>query len=413
LIALSPEPSLHVHPDTLENPFTMLRNVLNCQSWGGSDRPPVPFIGGWVGYLTYDLAHWIERLDTSARVDHSFPLMEFAFCRRILAYDHTHNTWTAIELLNEDTPPEETTKKLENLLNLIAGAPNPKRDHRPALSKDLQSNFSRKSYERNVQIILEHIANGDVYQVNFSQRFEGFLQISPEEMALRLLEINPEPFSAFLSFSNRAIVSSSPERFLRVHDRSVEAWPIKGTCPRGVAPEEDERFLEELLASEKDRAELIMITDLLRNDLGRVCIAGSVKVPELRKAVSHNNVHHTYSRVTGRLNPETDLIDLLQATFPGGSVTGAPKIKAMEIIEALEPTTRGPYCGAIGYIGVDGTMDLNIAIRTVLCEGRRVTFQVGGGIVAESRPSDEFEETHQKAKGILKAFGINLDNFFK
>ncbi len=366
-----------------------------------------------MGYLSYDLAHWIERLDTSSRVDHGFPLMEFAFCRRILAYDHSRSVWTAIELLNEDAPSGNTARELENQLNMVAGAPNPKSGRLPALSGDLQSNFSRESYEKAVRKILGHIASGDVYQVNLSQRFEGMLRIPPEELALRLLDLNPEPFSAFLSFGERAIVSSSPERFLRVHDRAVEAWPIKGTRPRGKTPEEDKRFLEELLASDKDRAELVMITDLIRSDLGRVSATGSIRVPELRTAVSHSNVHHTLSRVTGRLRAEVDLADLLRATFPGGSVTGAPKIKAMKIIETLEPTARGPYCGAIGYIGVDGAMDLNIAIRTVLCEGGRMTFQVGGGIVAESSPPDEFDETHQKAKGILKALGSNMDEFFK
>jgi para-aminobenzoate synthetase component 1 len=165
--------------------------------------------------------------------------------------------------------------------------------------------------------------------------------------------------------------------------------------------------------SEKEQAELIMITDLVRNDLGRVCAYGSIQVAELRAIASYANVHHAYSRVSGHLRPGVDLVDLLQATFPGGSVTGAPKIRAMEIIEELEPTARGPYCGAIGYIGVDGTMDLSIAIRTVLCEGSRLTFQVGGGIVAESRPADEFDETHHKAKSILEALGSNVDEIVK
>ncbi|MFQ5915388.1 MAG: aminodeoxychorismate synthase component I, partial [Nitrospinota bacterium] len=356
-----------------------------------------------------DLAHRIERLRTAARVDHGFPLAEFAFCRRVLAYDHLGNVWTACDLLDEGAPSGETDRVLEDLLKTVAEAPVPERDRSPALSSALSSNLSQGEYEEAVRQALAYIAAGDVYQVNLSQRFEGKLRIAPEELALRLFEASPAPFSAFLSFDKRAIVSSSPERFLGVRDGAVETWPIKGTRPRGATPEEDARLRAELLASEKERAELVMITDVLRNDLGRVCACGSVQVAELRAVASHANVHHTYSRVVGRLRPGVDLVDLLQATFPGGSVTGAPKVRAMEIIEELEPTARGPYCGAIGYIGADGTMDLNIAIRTVLCEGDRLTFQVGGGIVADSRPADEYEETLHKARGILKALGSDVN----
>ncbi len=405
IIATDPQQRFCVPPGTTADPFELLRSELSAMTCVGRDSPAIPFIGGWVGYFSYDLAHRIERLRTSARVDHGFPLIELTFYRRVLSYDHEQRSWIACQLVEENAPTDQIEVDLENLLDTVMSAPVPERDPSPALAGPLSSNFSREEYEGAVRRVLEYIAAGDTYQVNLSQRFEGKLAIAPKELALRLFEANPAPFSACLRFGNRAIVSSSPERFLRVRDGIVETWPVKGTRPRGATPDEDARLLKRLLDSEKERAELVMITDLLRNDLGRVCEYGSVQVPELRAVASHRNVHHTYSRVIGRLRSNVDLVDLLRATLPGGSVTGAPKVRAMEIIEELEPTARGPYCGAIGWIGVDGTIDLNIAIRTMLLEDEHLTFQVGGGIVADSRPADEYDETLHKARGILNALG--------
>jgi len=404
-LAVRPEATFRVTPESERDPFEELRAALARSTWRGGDRPEIPFIGGWVGYFSYDLAHRVEHLRTAARVDHAFPLIELAFYRRVLTYDHHRRTWTACHLLDDASPVEATQTQLKKTLDELMDAPAPERNRSPALASALTQNFSREKYEAAVQRVLDYIAAGDTYQVNLAQRFEGKLAVAPEELALRLFEVNPAPFSAFLAFDNRAIVSSSPERFLVVRDGVVETWPVKGTRPRGTTPEDDARLLGKLLASEKERAELVMITDLLRNDLGRVCAYGTVRVAKLRAVASHRNVHHTYSRVTGRLRPDVDLADLLRATLPGGSVTGAPKIRAMEIIEELEPTARGPYCGAFGTIGVDGAMDLGMAIRTMLCEGDRLTFQVGGGIVADSSPADEYDETIHKARGILTALG--------
>jgi para-aminobenzoate synthetase component 1 len=404
-LALAPEPALCVPASSAADPFEQLREALSRWTWGGGDRPHIPFIGGWIGYFSYDLAHRVEHLRTAARLDHTFALIELAFCRRVLAYDHRRGVWTACHLLEEGAPADAVEAELDALLDLVEHARAATRGAAPALDGTLSSNFRREDYEAAVRAVLEYIAAGDVYQVNLSQRFEGTLAVAPEALALRLFEASPAPFSAFLTFGDRAVVSTSPERFLHVLSRAVETWPIKGTRPRGSTPRQDARLRDELLASDKDRAELVMITDLLRNDLGRVCEYGSVQVPKLRAVASYRNVHHTYSRVTGRLRPEADLADLLRATLPGGSVTGAPKIRAMEIIEELEPTARGPYCGAVGAIGVDGKTDLSIAIRTVLCEGKRLTFQVGGGIVADSRPADEYAETLHKARGIMGALG--------
>ena len=408
LIALEPDTVLRVPPESAADPFSELRDALSLSTWSGTKRPAIPFIGGWLGYFSYDLAHRVEHLRTAARRDHGFPLVELAFYPRVLAYDHEARTWTACRLLDEDAPEAAARAELDELLDELMDAPTPARDPSPALAGPLSSNFTHEQYQAAVRRALDYIAAGDTYQVNVSQRFEGRLAIPPNELALRLFETSPAPFSAYLSLGDHTIISASPERFLHVRNGVVETWPIKGTRPRGATPDDDARLRAELLASEKERAELVMITDLLRNDLGRVCDYGSVRVAELRAVASYRNVHHTYSRITGRLRRDLDLADLLRATLPGGSVTGAPKVRAMEIIEELEPTARGPYCGAIGYIGVDGAMDLNIAIRTVLVEDDKLTFQVGGGIVADSRPADEYDETLHKARGILTALGVAL-----
>jgi len=380
-----------------------LQLALDSVRWLGGERPGIPFIGGWVGYFSYDLLHHIERIASPALVDHSFPLVEFGFFRTVLCYDHSGRRWVACRLIREGEPAESAAVELSRLLDDLLAAPLPPRDSSPALAGGLRSNFTRQAYETAVARALGYIAAGDIYQVNLAQRFEGTCRVPHHVIAERLFNASPAPFSAFLPLGSRAIVSSSPERFLLVRNGTVETWPIKGTRPRGATPAEDARLLGELLASEKERAELTMITDLLRNDIGRVCTYGSVRVAENRAVASFRNVHHTYSRVVGRLRPEVTVADLIRATFPGGSVTGAPKVRAMEIIEELEPTSRGPYCGALGYIGVDGSIDLNIVIRTILCEGDRLTFHVGGGIVADSVPPLEYDETLHKARGILRA----------
>ncbi|MBN1916674.1 MAG: aminodeoxychorismate synthase component I [Verrucomicrobia bacterium] len=408
LVACDPDATFSIGPRDPDDPFDRLRRMLAAEVVLEGERPPVPFIGGWVGAFSYDLAHRTERLRTAARIDHGFPLIELARYPRVLAYDHDTAAWTACELAGPETCEGGVRSGLERLLDLALDGPLPPRETGPTFTDALQSNFSRDAYEAAVCRVLDYIAAGDTYQVNLSQRFEARLAVSPEELALRLFEASPAPFSAFVRFDGRAIVSSSPELFLRVRGREVETRPIKGTRPRGATPDEDERLKTELVASPKERAELVMITDLLRNDLGRVCEYGSVRVPELRVVESYRNVHHTYSRIVGRLKEDAGLADLLRATLPGGSVTGAPKVRSMEIIEELEPTARGPYCGAIGWIGADGAMDLNIVIRTILVEadgatGRRLTFQVGGGIVADSDPAAEYEETLDKAQGILRA----------
>ncbi|HRZ08992.1 MAG TPA: aminodeoxychorismate synthase component I, partial [Gemmatimonadales bacterium] len=270
---------------------------------------------------------------------------------------------------------------------------------------EFHSGFTRDEYLRAVERVRQYILAGDIFQANLSQRFEAPWPGDPFDFYRRLTAVNPAPFAAYFQGTGFAVASASPERFLRVDpDGRVETRPIKGTRRRGETPAEDRRLADELLASEKDRAENVMIVDLLRNDLSKVCQPGSVEVPALCALESHPTVHHLESIVTGRLEEGRTAADLLRAAFPGGSITGAPKVRAMEILAELEPVARGVYCGAIGWMSVTGAMDTGIAIRTVTLQDGRATFHAGGGIVADSVPALEYQETLDKAAGIRSAF---------
>jgi para-aminobenzoate synthetase component 1 len=270
------------------------------------------------------------------------------------------------------------------------------------------SNFLRADYVAAIEKARAYIAAGDIYQVNLSQRFHTRSPMTPLEIYESLRASSPAPYSSLLEMGARAVISSSPELFLQTEGRRVVTRPIKGTRPRGSTPGEDERLRAELLSSPKDDAELAMIVDLERNDLGRVCEAGSVIVSDPKSLESHPTVHHLAATVEGKLKAGAGPVDLLRAAFPGGSVTGAPKIRAMEIIDELEPTRRAAYTGAIGRIGFDGRVALSVAIRIVEKHGEDVWFQAGGGIVYDSDPEREFEETIVKAAGIVRALGIDL-----
>ncbi len=270
---------------------------------------------------------------------------------------------------------------------------------------ELRSTFTHRGYLDAVARVREYIVAGDIFQANLSQRFQAPLGEPPFELYRRLRCRNPAPFSAYLGFDGLEVVSASPERFLRLDEnrRHVETRPIKGTRPRGLGPMHDAALGRALAESEKDRAENVMIVDLLRNDLSRVCRPGTVRVPELFALEHHPTVHHLVSTVVGELDPAADAVDLLRATFPGGSITGAPKVRAMEIIAELEPTRRGVYCGAIGYLSGTGAMDTSIVIRTFLALRGQVYFQAGGGIVADSDPELEYRETVDKARALIEA----------
>ncbi len=267
----------------------------------------------------------------------------------------------------------------------------------------LTSSFTRDGYLHAVRRAIDYVHAGDCFQVNLAQRLLYPSSEPPAEVYRRLRERNAATFGGYFDLGDHVIASASPERFLRVDQGEVETRPIKGTRPRADNPDDDRRQIEALLGSAKDRAENIMIVDLLRNDLGRVCRYGSIRVPALCRVESYRHVHHLVSEVRGRLRPDCTALDLLRAAFPGGSVTGAPKIRAMEIIAELEPVSRGAYCGSLGYIGFDGGMDTSILIRTFVIGRGWIQFSVGGGIVADSVPELEYAETWHKAEGMLRA----------
>jgi para-aminobenzoate synthetase component 1 len=267
----------------------------------------------------------------------------------------------------------------------------------------VRSSFDRAGYLAAVRRAIDYIRAGDCFQVNLAQRLLHPATLPPLELYRRLRERNSAPFAGYFDTGDFAVASASPERFVRVEGGEVETRPIKGTRPRGATPEEDRRRADELLRSAKDRAENVMIVDLLRNDLGRVCAYGSVRVEAVCRLETYRHVHHLVSEVRGRLREGMGPVDLLRAAFPGGSVTGAPKVRAMEIIAELEPVARGPYCGSLGYVGFDGSMDTSILIRTFTAGRGWYQFPVGGGVVADSTPEGEYAETLHKAEGLLRA----------
>jgi para-aminobenzoate synthetase component 1 len=390
------------------DPFAALQRLV--RAYPLEVRPDLPpFQGGAIGYLGYDLCHHLERLPYPGTDDMAFPDLALGFYDVVVAFDHaSHRTFLLSSGHPETTPHARMARqraRLEQFQRLLEGASAlPDDPPRPA-EVPVLSNFTRPAYEAAVARVVEYILAGDIFQANISQRFRAELPEGVDALSLyrRLHRRNPAPFAALFDYGDLAIVSASPERFLSLHGGLVETRPIKGTRPRGTTPEEDARLATELLASEKDRAENVMIVDLLRNDLSRVCRDHSVLTPEICVLESYATVHHLVSTVTGRLQPDVDSVDLLRATFPGGSITGAPKFRAMEIIAELEPTRRGPYCGAIGWLGFDGSMDTSITIRTYCLKGRTVTFHAGGGVTADSDPAAEYEETLAKARALVAA----------
>lgn len=389
------------------NPFFILRDILDKYRLDSTPEGLPPFVGGGVGYLSYDLCHFWERLPSKAKDDLNLPELYIAFYDKVLIIDHLEKR-TFISAVSSFSKRDNPTikERIEETKRLGEKNDAVKKGKRGAVKPGelpLESNFTRQEYLQAVRKAKNYIREGDIFQVNLSQRFHSKLFVSPHCLYQSLREINPAPFAAYLNFNEIKILSSSPERFLRVRGRKIQTRPIKGTRPRRRNEEEDKKLARELLASEKDRAELVMIVDLERNDLGRVCQYGSVKVEELVKLEAYPTVFHTVSTIRGTLTPGKDRIDLLRATFPGGSVTGAPKIRAMEIIDELEPTKRSVYTGSLGYFGFNETMDLNIVIRTFLAKNGDLYFQVGGGIVADSDPEEEFQETLDKAKALISS----------
>ncbi len=392
------------------NPFDVLGRYLEKYRLEPGDDAPVPFVSGAVGYLSYDLCHRIERLPQTAGDDLKLPEMYFGFYDLILAYDHllgkTYLISSGFPETDEAKRRRRAQARLDALKIKLTGAPpvNNAGVHIPeAGNTSFKGNFTHESYVAAVQRARQYIIDGDIFEVNLSQRFEAELHIPPYKLYTRLRGINPAPFAAYLSFDDLKIISASPERFLKVSGDKIETRPIKGTIKRGRTPAEDKIQAQTLLNSAKDRAENMMIVDLERNDLGRVCRYGTVKVTELEILETYPTVFHLTSTVTGQLRPEKNNTHLLKATFPGGSITGAPKIRSMEIIDELEPTRRSVYTGSLGYFSFDGNIDINIVIRTFIIKGNKAYFQVGGAVVYDSDPEGEYEETLLKAKALIQS----------
>ncbi len=380
------------------NPFLALKDILREYKIPANYKTPLAC--GAVGYFAYDLKNFIEDLPDIARDDLNLPDCVLGFYDCVVTYDNFKSKAYLSGL---------STKRLEEFKDRIFKKPIVETAEFSISRPTLKSNFSKASYMEAIKKAKYYIKKGDIYQVNLSQRFETELEIEPHELYSRLRKISPAPFSSYLGFKNIAILSSSPERFLKKCGRYIETRPIKGTRPRGKDEPADRLLERELVESAKDNAEHIMIVDLERNDLGRICEYGSVKPVESAVVERYSNVFHLVSTVSGKLKDGIDPIDCLMAAFPGGSITGAPKIRSMEIIEELEPVKRSVYTGAIGYISFDGNMDTSIVIRTLLAKDQKAYFSVGGGIVADSVPEEEYDETIDKAKGLMLALGISAN----
>jgi len=390
-----------------------------------------PFQGGAAGYVGYDWGAQLERVPRTRYDDVAIPDVMLGLYDWVIAWDHeTERAWVISTGIPEQGTArrERAARRLSWVKARLGGKRETGNGKRGPLDRDvsrfsfpvsramsapsypvpdfpgLRSNFTRPGYLDAVARVIEYVYAGDIFQANLSQRLQASLAGTPFELYRRLRQRNPAPFAAYLDFGDVVVASSSPERFLRVDDgRRVETRPIKGTRPRGVGPEHDAALALALAESDKDMAENVMIVDLLRNDLSRVCQPGTVRVPELFALEHYQTVHHLVSTVVGELAPGHGALDLLRAAFPGGSITGAPKVRAMQIIAELEPTQRAMYCGSIGYVSVTGALDTSIVIRTYLVVGRDVYFQAGGGIVADSDPAQEYRETLDKARGLIAA----------
>ncbi len=391
------------------DPFVILKQeLLKFPEENIAGLPP--FQGGVAGFLGYGLAQHLEKLPVSPVDDMQFSDMAVGFYDVVLGFDEEEKrAW----IFSNGYPEQEITARqqraalrmtwlLDKLNELPAITALPAASHE---IEKIQSNFTASAYQVAVQRVIDYILAGDIFEANISQRFSIELakSLTPFGLYRKLRALNPAPFAAFVNIADNIIASASPERFLQLREGQVETRPIKGTRPRGKNSQEDALFAKELMASEKDNAENIMIVDLMRNDLSRVCEDHTVQAPQLCGLESYATVHHLVSVVTGKLRAGFTAIDLLRATFPGGSITGAPKIRAMEIIAEIEPTVRGPYCGSVGYLGFNGDMDCSITIRTFAIKNNRVTFQAGGAIVADSNPLEEYEETLTKARALQRA----------
>ncbi len=381
-----------------DDPFALIRRELGETL---DPVPEVPFAGGALGYWGYDLARRAMRLPYLDAAQ--LPVMNIGIYDWALVLDHQEKTARLVSYRRYS----ETAGLLEQVLRRLQ-APATLPEDTFCVQGEIRCNFNRAGYSRAFNAVQGYLQAGDCYQVNLAQRFSARATGDALSAYLMLRKLSPAPYSAYLNLTSAQILCASPERFISVNHGRVETRPIKGTRPRDSDPQRDRQLAEELACHPKDRAENLMIVDLLRNDLGKSCKPGSVRVPSLFEVESYANVHHLVSTVQGELAQGRDALDVLQGCFPGGSITGAPKVRAMQIIEQLEPDPRGVYCGAIGYVGFDGNMDSNIVIRTLVYSNGEISCWAGGGLVADSQCDAEYQETLDKASlmlALLKMYG--------
>ncbi|MBC7955983.1 MAG: aminodeoxychorismate synthase component I, partial [Cytophagales bacterium] len=387
--------------DTWADPFDAIQAVLSRIAMARSERPDgLAFAGGLIGFLGYDLARFVERLPVLAADDPPLPTLRLHLCDHVLAFDHAHTQWYFCTLPCALVDAHERAQVWAATLAL---AQQPVSAGAVFRAGPMVSRTPAATYLRQVREVLGFIAAGDIFQANLSHRLEGPFEGDAFALYRALTAHNPAPFAAYMPGDGFAIASVSPERFLKLEAGEVTARPIKGTLPRDADPLRDAQQRAALQASVKDRAENLMIVDLMRNDLGRVAQVGSVRVDALFEPEAHPSVWQLVSTVRARLRAGATVADLLRACWPPGSMTGAPKVRAMEIIESMEPVRRGPYAGAIGYFDAAGDMDLSVVIRTAVVHGDRVMVQLGGAVVADSDPQQELAETEAKGRLLLQA----------
>ncbi len=401
---------------TVPTPADPLQPVRDAMlRYSVQPHPSVPhLLGGAVGYIGYDYVRYLERLPGGGEDPLGLPLAQFYLVNTLLVFDHLKRKIVAVSLAGPNAQsPEAAQARVNEVLQIlrtsaldpaVVGA-------RASTHAEFRSNFTREAFCDAVRCAHEHIRAGDIFQVVLSQRLTGPLTVPPFQIYRALRMLNPSPYMFYLSFGDLQLIGSSPEALVKLEGSHATSRPIAGTRPRGRSDEEDRHLEAELLADEKERAEHVMLVDLARNDLGRVCAYGSVQVPRLFQIERYSHVMHIVSEVAGELAKGQDPFSLLRATFPAGTVTGAPKVRAMEIIHQLEPERRGPYAGAVGYFGLGGDLDLCITIRTIVAHDARLHLQAGAGIVADSVPDREYDETLHKLEALRRAVAMAEEGF--
>ncbi len=386
------------------HPLEALRQVLRRYR-APAQHIPQRRAMGLMGFFSYDLNRWIERLPAPQPSGQTVPEMVWFGMRVVILVDHLERRSWLISTVDPHSPSGLAHRDARDALDRAVAAlgTDASRPEQPIETAMPRPTSTQHEFETMVSRALEHIRAGDIFQANVAQRFTAPWRGPALPLYRILRRVNPSPFACFLSWQDLAVVSCSPERLVRVQDGRIGTRPIAGTRPRGATPDDDAMNSLELLLSEKERAEHIMLVDLERNDLGRVCRSGSVSVDELMSLEAYSHVIHIVSDITGMVRRGVDAVDVIRAVFPGGTITGCPKVRCMQILRELEPVPRGLYTGSLGYLGFDGTMDLNIAIRTIIMQGHHLSFHVGAGIVADSDPTREYHETLAKAGALMGA----------